>query len=229
MTKHLTNLLRILPVPFIAGCFQKSHNGHHPALEVCGQNLGWTGEGRIGAAEHAGTRKQREGQVPRAVGFSGSGVPHPTSLPSTPYDLSKLQGVFLPYKSADCSHFKFTTSISSGFWVAMDHSGLLRGPLPPISVQAELGQTGQDRPWVCTKDWVFTDTWTMASVHRSPEGWRLEVPTKFPDMGAQPSRMPEVPCPFSWGMGVGVGVGSPPLRSSRKGARLLRPSQPPSC
>lgn len=109
----------------------------------------------------------------------------------------------------------------------MDHSGLLRGPLPPISVQAEVGQTGQDRPWVRTKPWVFTDTWTMASVHRSPEGWRLEVPTKSPNIGAQPSRMPEVPCLFSWGMGVGVG--SPSLRPSRKGARLLQPSQPSSC
>lgn len=161
MAKHLTKLpnssgsiySRMLPeVP-----------SGHGALEVDCQSFEWTGEGGTG-----GKHAEAETELPRVL---GAFYP-PLLLPFLQlYDLSELQVVCSSLArrltALALTHAHHLT------WV-LDSCGppglLVWGMLPPRCPSMQRwGQTGQDRPWVSTKAWVFTqsppDTQTIASVH----------------------------------------------------------------
>lgn len=182
--------------------------------------MGGAGVGGTGAPKHAEARGDRGSgrspELPWDLGVSWLPPPHPIPLLQRP-----LTSLFL---------ISTLTALTLNSLQTTGPPALGAAP-SPVSSHAEMaseragGAVGIHKAWVFTQ---FPNSTHGNPIHGKPAGWRLEVPTKSPDTGAQPSLMPVVPSPFSrrWGAGWGGGAVSQPSRPSGKRARpqLLLPS-----
>ena len=137
--------------------------------------------------------QDRELQVPELPWYLGASwitSPLPNSLPAAPSHLSTLQGVSSPHKHPDCSH----VTLPKNHWAFSSGGCSLPSFLP-----LKDGVRQQEGPWYPQR-LGFSPTSLITPigtwVPKNPAGWRLEIPTKSTNTGAQFSLTPVAPSPF---------------------------------